>query len=416
MSAHASHKFSMDLHFGFFQLLYWVAVLLTASFASAFLLARGFRNAEIGLLFAFANILSIAVQMKVSSFTDHRGEDGMRRVHLLFFLLINLSCFALLLPLPRLLTGLLYLSNTALVAAALPALNALGMQTLRLNGHLNFPLTRAMGSLGYAAFSFLIGHLLVRSGENLLIYALLAENALYFLTYLFLQKRLGALRGPALPQVAESRLSPRESFLSFLRRTPGMSLLLCAYSCTMFCHMLYANFTLQILRSVGADRAEFGIAGAICALLELIPLLLLFHLLRRRFSLQKILLFSSFSFALKALSICLSSQVSLFYLSQIWQIFAYGLFTVATVYYAGSLVDERDETKAQSVTGTANCIGAILSGLLGGPVLDRFPILYFHLLCIGAGLLGTFLLLLASRRLAASSLRKESNRPSADFS
>ena len=55
---------------------YWMVYAVVSSFASVFLLAKGYSNAQIGVTLAAANILAVVLQPLTANVTDRSSRVG----------------------------------------------------------------------------------------------------------------------------------------------------------------------------------------------------------------------------------------------------------------------------------------------------------------------------------------------------
>lgn len=92
------------------QMAYWAAAAGVMSFATAYLLAKNFPASQVGVLLASGNLLSCLLQPVLAERADRIGGDILKKL-VVGMSLMSALCFALLplLPLPRLVFGLLYL-------------------------------------------------------------------------------------------------------------------------------------------------------------------------------------------------------------------------------------------------------------------------------------------------------------------
>ena len=84
------------------QMTYWAAAAGVMSFASAFLLAKGFPASQVGVLLAAGNLLSCALQPVLADRAD-RARGNVLVGMVVGLTGLSMACFAalLFLPLPR---------------------------------------------------------------------------------------------------------------------------------------------------------------------------------------------------------------------------------------------------------------------------------------------------------------------------
>ena len=103
-------KKSLTVQYTFHQMAYWATCAGIVSFATAFLLQKGFAASTVGILLASGNLLSCAFQPVLAQLADRGGGNVLKWLTLVMTLASAL-CFAALqlLPLPQSIFGLLYL-------------------------------------------------------------------------------------------------------------------------------------------------------------------------------------------------------------------------------------------------------------------------------------------------------------------
>jgi PPP family 3-phenylpropionic acid transporter len=165
---------------------------------------------------------------------------------------------------------------------------------------------------------------------------------------------------------------PQTNILTFLRRN-RIYTGFCISSAFLFaCHTCINSFLPNIMNSLGGTITDQGIARSVAAALEL-PIMFIYSILARRISSHKLLIFSAFSFFLKALATMLVPNVPLLYLTQIFQISAFGLYTPSAVHFSDQSVTDADRVRAQAISMVAGAgIGNVIGNLGGGVILDTW--------------------------------------------
>ena len=103
-------KRSLTFRYTLHQMAYWAAAAGIMSFASAFLLEKGFTASQVGVLLASGSLLSGIFQPVLAGFADRVGGAVLPRMAIGLTLICGAFFAALLLlPLPMWLFGLLYL-------------------------------------------------------------------------------------------------------------------------------------------------------------------------------------------------------------------------------------------------------------------------------------------------------------------
>ena len=145
----------------FHQCAYWAAAAGVMSFASAFLLEKGFPPSQVGVLLASGNLLSCALQPVLADRADRA------RRNILVPLTVGLTglcvlCFGAiqLIPMPMWLFGLLYLLGIFTFDSMMPLMNSISVCCNASGRTVNYGLCRGIGSLAFSFAALAIGEVI----------------------------------------------------------------------------------------------------------------------------------------------------------------------------------------------------------------------------------------------------------------
>ncbi len=162
-------KRTLNAGYGGVQAAYWMFYGVSNSFASAFLLPRGYSNTEIGIILAAANVIAVFLQPAMADVADRS-----RRVSLIG---ITQICTILTMALEAVLfiterkSAALYVIFVMIVAwqtALQPLINSLCFKLEESGVHINFGMCRSFGSLGYSLLCAILGTLVEKFGSGVL--------------------------------------------------------------------------------------------------------------------------------------------------------------------------------------------------------------------------------------------------------
>ena len=139
---------------------------ITGSFASVFMLAKGYNNMHIGMTLAAANLLALALQPFVADHMDR--AKGIK--------IIDASAWMTLLMMLIGAGYFVFSGGSLLLAAAIaailavhallqPLLNSLAFRLSESGTNVNFGIGRAGGSLGFSVIVGVLGTLVEKKGE-----------------------------------------------------------------------------------------------------------------------------------------------------------------------------------------------------------------------------------------------------------
>jgi len=389
-------KRNLTLRYSLHQCAYWAASAGILTFATTFLLAKGFPASQVGVLLAFGSVLSGVTQPLLASLADRS------RTCILVPLIVTLTalsalCFALLLlnTLPPTLFGLLYLLGVWAFDATIPLLNSISVYYNERGRTINYGLGRGVGSFAYSLSALALGYVIKGLGPNWMVYAILVLLPLcIFIT-------LGYPRLTDTPaQTKEARtqdLSAPCSVGVFFRRYRWYCLSLLGVLLLAMFHAMTENYLIAILGRLGGDSSHVGVALFIATLVEA-PVLFFFSRIRTRISDHWLLRYAAFSFLLKAVLFFMAPSIEFIYITQLLQTTSYGFLSPVQVYYANEKVCPADMVKGQAFITASYTLGCALGNFTGGQLLDHFGVSAILAAGIFIAALGTLVILLTVER------------------
>ena len=382
----------MTIQYTVHQVTYWAAAAGVVSFATAFLLGKGFVPATVGTMLAAGNLLSCAAQPVLANFADRTGGNVLKWMTAALTAVCIFAFGAVqLLPLSRLLFGALYLLGVFALDAMMPLMNALSVSYMENGYRLNYGVSRGIGSLGYSLSALLIGKLMARWGIEWMIWvslALLVMNVLVVLAYPALET-VHRERGAAAVEcctIGEFFVKYRWYCCSLV----GVMLL------AMF-HAMTENYLIEVVRPLGGDSGSVGVALFIATAVEML-VLLGFERLRKHIRDTWLLKIAGLSFLVKAVLFLVAPSVNAIYLIQLLQATSYTFLSPTQMYYARSRISMADMVKGQAFITASYTLGCAIGNFAGGQILQHFSVPVMLLAGVVMAALGTAVLFLTVER------------------
>lgn len=381
------------LPYSVLQALIWGEYGFLMSYSNPWLTERvGLTDSVAGVVLAIATAVAFLLQPLITAVADRTRVD-LRRV-LLVFGVCNAG-FAVLAPL---LSG--YGSVVAFTAACVslqvfPSFsNALGMQCIRGGTPINFGLARGIGSIFFGICCRVEPLLTSAFGMDAVPVSSAVLAALFCAAILRFPKgtRLGAEQAGR-PDGAGAFFRLHRSFAILL---VGVILLYIGHNVLSNCMFRIAQFKLPAASADEASAVQ-GTALMIAALCEL-PVMFLFTRLVRRVRCDVWLVVSALFMTLRLIFTLVLPGAWGLYLGQLTQSMGFALFAVSTVYYVGSVIEQRNVVKGQTYLGAANTMGNLLAYLIGGILIDGIGTGGMLLTCGIVSALGVLLLILSKER------------------
>ena len=360
-------KKSLTFQYTFHQMAYWATAAGVVSFATAFLLQKGFAASTVGILLASGNLLSCAFQPVLADWADRTGGNVLKWMTA-GLTLVSAACFMSiqLLPLQLTVFGLLYLLGVFAFDAMNPLMNALNVSYMTNGYTINYGLSRGLGSLAYAFAALGIGKVMAKFGADWMIWislGLLAINAVMSLIY------------PSLVTTVKEEKKENDCCsvpVFFLRYKWYCISLLGVLLLGMF-HAMTENYLIEIVTPLGGDSGTVGVALFIATAIEAVVLVYL-DKIRSKISDNWLLKLAGLSFVLKAVLFLVAGNVMTIYIIQLLQATSYTFLSPIQMYYANNKIRAADMVKGQAFSTAAYTLGCAAGNFAGGQILSAFDV------------------------------------------
>lgn len=144
---------------------YWASFCVLYAFATVFLLSRGFESSMIGVIIAVGNILGVILQPVVASIADRSEKISLHKLTaFLSVIMIVLIAFLYMIPNILLAVAVLFLLTDTFLQVIQPLINSVSVYYVNQGVSVDFGAARGIGSLSYAAASYILGIAVERFG------------------------------------------------------------------------------------------------------------------------------------------------------------------------------------------------------------------------------------------------------------
>lgn len=373
---------NLTLRYTVQQCAYWAAAAGVVSFATAFLLEKGFAASHIGILLASGNLLSCAAQPVLAGAADRIGGNIVKWF-IAGLTAVSMCCFSAiqLLPLSAVVYGLVYLLGVFAFDAMNPLLNAVSVSYNRIGCKINYGVGRGIGSFAYAVSALVIGKVMAAWGADWMIWiclALLTANVMVTVTY---------------PSLVEGRAEDRRqsqccSVPVFFRRYKWYCVSLLGVMGLAMFHAMTENYLIEVVAPLGGDSGTVGIALFVATAIEMV-VIVNFDWLRTKISDTWLLKLAGISFLVKSVAFLLARNVLTIYAIQLLQATSYSFLSPTQLYYADAKVDPADMVKGQAFITASYTLGCAIGNFTGGQLLDAFGIRVLLLAGVAMAAAGT---------------------------
>lgn len=370
-------KFRLNFSYGCVHGTYWMIYGIVSSFASVFLLGRGYLNTEIGVILAVANVVAVVIQPLAADLADRSkrvSTIGISQIMTIMMMVMTVGLFAL--RGKSMALSVIFILLIAWHTAVQPLINSLSFKLSDSGVHINFGMARSVGSLSYSVLCAVLGVLVERLGIEVLpisaeiVMAMMAVSVLLTKVQYDKTKALYKENETGLAETAVSKETASEiNLLEFIRRNKIFFIANIGVIGLYFSNSVMNNYLMQIVTEVGGNSADMGRILSLMAFLE-IPTLVFFDKLRKKFTCQFMLKIAAIGFTIKILMCHIAASVAMILAAQVFQLIAFGLFLPAMVHFIDEIMSEGEAVKGQSVFTMMVTITTMLSSLVGGAILD----------------------------------------------
>ena len=335
------------------------------AYASVFLLEKGFSNTLIGITLALANILSVIFQPFVAGLIDKQGKLTNRNVSMASTALLLIGSVLLLLIKSGIVVIFIIFALIYMVQMVYqPIITAMYFEYEVAGCHIYYGLARGLGSCGFAVVSVFTGMAIGRFGVNILmILDIIFLTVALIVLYFFKKPEVPSQTSSSANEVAHNNL------LVFTKTYPAFMLFVLAGVCFFFAHNAINDYMIQIITPLGGTEASMGTAVFIAALLEL-PTMALIDKIMKKITVKNLLLISATAFLIKTLLMLVAPNMTVVYISQAMQMFAYAVFIPAGAYFVNQTMARLDQVKGQAYINCSITLGGVFSSIICGRLLD----------------------------------------------
>ena len=355
---------------------YWMFYGVASSFASVFLLARGYSSSQIGVTLAAANILAVVLQPMVADLADRIKRlslIGITEILTIMMMAVTVGLFIFDGRTAALCTTFVLLIAWHTVLH--PLFNSLTFKLEECGVAINFGVARSMGSLAYSALVAVLGTLVEERG--ILVLPITGEIilAMLLISLIFTKKSYDQARQineKKVPAAAEKPNGKDEESINlwqFIKNNKPFFLVNLGVIGLYFSNSILNNYMMQIVASVGGSSQDMGWILSLMAFLE-IPTMICFNFLRKKFSCQLLIKTAAVGFTAK-IGICyLAGSVAMIFVAQVFQLVSFALFLPAMVHFIDEVMRKGEAVKGQALFTTMITITTVFSSLIGGMIID----------------------------------------------
>ena len=367
----------LNVSYAGIQATYWMVYAVVGSFASVFLLARGYSNSEIGVILAVANVVAVVLQPMIADFADRSKKVslvGLIEMMTIIMLLFMTGLFVF--QQKSLALSVIFLMLLAWHTSLQPLINSLNFKLEECGLKINFGVARSMGSLAYSILCAFMGTLVETYSVSIMPFSGVVVILMLMVSLMATKKMFDKAAAASVTRgeietvaVAKEEVEEEINLIAFLKRNKVFLLLNIGVLGIFFSNQVLNNYMIQIVSNVGGDSEDMGRILSIMAFLE-IPLMVCAGSLRKKFSCELMLKVASMGFTIKIAIHYIAKTVGMIYFAQLFQLVSFGLFLPVMVMFIDEVMSKGEAVKGQAFFTMMTTVASIIGSLLGGVILD----------------------------------------------
>ena len=366
----------LNISYACIQGTYWMVYAVVGSFASVFLLARGYSNSEIGVILAVANVVAVVLQPMIADFADRSKKISLvGLIQLMAMIMMVFMVGLYVFQRKSIALSVIFLMLLAWHTSLQPLINSLNFKLEESGAKINFGVCRSMGSLAYSILCAVMGTLVetysvgIMPASGCMVIAMLLVSLAVTKRYYDRVKAMHATGDVAVQAIAAEEDEEEINLIDFLKRNKMFLLLNVGVLGIFFSNQVLNNYMIQIVCNVGGDSEDMGRILSIMAFLE-IPLMVCAGTLRKKFSCELMLKVASIGFTVKIALHYIATTVGMVYFAQLFQLISFGLFLPVMVMFIDEVMSKGEAVKGQAFFTMMTTVASIIGSLIGGVILD----------------------------------------------
>lgn len=354
---------------------YWMIYAVVCSFASAFLLTRGYSNSEIGVILAVGNVMTVILQPFTADLADRSKRFsviGITQIITIMLMVMTIGLFVL--RKNSLALSIIFIMLVALHTVLQPLFNSLTFKLEECGIHINFGIARSMGSLAYSVLCAFLGTLVEKHGTEVLpitaeiIITMMLISLILTRRQYLKAKRINEAKG-IIPKRTEVEAVEEIKLMQFIKRNKVFFIVNIGVMGLYFSNSVLNSYMMQIVTDAGGNSEDMGRILAVMAFLE-IPTMFCFDALRKKFTCQTMIKAAAIGFTVKIAMCHIARSVAMILAAQFFQLASFALFLPAMVHFIDEIMSKGEAVKGQALFTTMVTVITVFSSLAGGVILD----------------------------------------------
>ncbi len=362
--------------YGALQGAYWMLAAVGMAFLTPILEAKEFSSAEIGWLNAIKFASVIIFQIWIAAFSDRHAKTVSLKWVMEAMAVVSMAAAGILWLIEDdfIQAALVFILYGATVSCLSPIIDSLSIQYLNHGRNLNYTVARSAGSVTWAFACIGIGKAADICGVNNILLLQIAATILFFVICVWMDPVDFSKESTAESEEVKKSDDEKKVHSSFylICNYPKYTLFLIACLIMYMGYNLNATFMIDIIKRLGGGHTELGWSEFVLAISE-VPVMLLFAKMRKKFSLDQLMVICAIFCTLRAAGTAFAPNVLLVILAQGFEIFGMSIYYAGIVFFVMENLPDTDVVKGVSFINVAAVgVGQVFASAVCGMIRDAF--------------------------------------------
>ena len=346
--------------------IFYIVQVSVLGYTVYFLAENGYTAAQISILMGVFGIVAAITQPTLGYIADKNKNIDFKTIltcigFLVIILFIALYCFYQRKIAIGLLFGTVYLSTNNMS----PFINSSCFYYTDRGYNVDYGIARGCGSFSFAVVSFILGNIMHKYGARLVSVNGIVSSILLLIVITIVPR----LKDDSLIVKKETKIESKDtSHTNIIMKYPSFFLMVLAVIFAMCFQNSDCGYMINIIKELGGDSSQLGLANAIAAMVE-IPIMFLISKLLKKINVKKMILIACGFYIIRAFVFHINSMTAI-YVAQVLQMLTFAILIPSAVYLSDDMMQEEDKNKGQTFIGMAATTGLILGTFVGGQLLS----------------------------------------------
>ena len=375
------------------------------SYVALYLGMFGLGDNTIGMIVSISSIIGFLLQWMAGRLIDTHPKWYWRNLLVVLGAFELIVCSLILVchltNMGILIIEFLYAIFIIITIGMLPLVNTSSFYYTAKGHPVNFGVARGIGSLVFAAVSYMLGIFSQQMGIIFIPICGVVFSLFFILSILILP-------GYGVTNYLEREDNESSINKGFIKRNSHFILIAVGICMVLIIHYMVNAFLIRMVENVGGSSDALGLALAIAAVCEL-PVLFLYDGFVKKYMIptQLLIFIACLFYVIRGILYLFANSLILIYAIQILQSLSFALLLASKTHFADEGVGDEDKATGQSIMSMTEAVAMVLGSAVGGWAISFGGVNMMYIVGIAFAVVGSLVVMvmyLYSKRNASSAI------------